>query len=79
MAVEAAAAWKGIFPLRPCNWQQGTKTEEAKLRPRRMDEEDRKWEGSLPSAVSPRGTQASAEQYSVPRGPEALPDILWKL
>lgn len=43
-----------------------------------MDEEDRKWEGSLPSAVIPDGAQARAEQYSVPRGPEALPDILWK-
>lgn len=44
-----------------------------------MDGEDRKWADSLPSSVIPNGTQVSAqEQYSLPRGLEGLPDILWK-
>lgn len=59
------------------NREQGQRNRN--LRSRRMDEEDRKWVGSLPSSVIPNRTHVSAqEQYSIPRGLEGLPDILWK-
>lgn len=59
------------------NREQGQR--KLNLRSRRLDEEDRKWAGSLPSPGIPNGTQVSAqEQYSLPRGLEGLPDILWK-